>query len=90
MALTQAAAVFKKFGGVPALFKALQSIGCERVTDISAVYRWDLPKAGGGTGGMIPSSTLPFVLRAARHDGIVITKDDLYPTPAAKEQNRGR
>jgi len=75
---TQAERVFAKFGGVPKLHKALADLGPEHVRAISAIYRWNLPKAKGGTNGMVPNSALQSVLMAAKAEGIVLTAADLY------------
>lgn len=74
---TQAERIFAKFGGAPQLAKALVAAGSKR--HISAVYRWNLPKASGGTGGVVPSSAMQDVLAAARLEGIVLTADDTFP-----------
>lgn len=76
---TQAERIFAKFGGVPALCKALKTLGGEAERNVSAIYRWNLPKKNGGSNGLIPTQAMADVLRAARLEGIVITPDDLYP-----------
>lgn len=85
-AVSQAARVFAKFGGVPKLCRALETLAAHRrdagvKRNISAIYRWDLPTAKGGTGGTIPRKALNDVLAAARLEGIVLTPDDLNPLP---------
>jgi hypothetical protein len=77
--LSQAARIFRKFGGAPQLCKALAAVGADAARNVSAVYRWNLPKERGGSGGLIPTSAIGDVMRAARLEGIVITPDDLYP-----------
>jgi len=87
---TQAERIFDKFGGVPRLYKALQALAAtdakkwgNSARAISAIYRWNLPKAHGGTDGMIPNSVVPAILAAAQLEGIVITSRDLYPGATA-------
>lgn len=76
---TQASRVFEKFGGASALFCSLRSQHSEQFKDISAIYRWRLPKSKGGTDGLIPTRAIPHVMLAARLDGIILTPDDLFP-----------
>lgn len=73
----QAARVIKAFGGVQALVSALNFVGY----DISrfSIYKWTYMKATsghGGTGGVIPEGSLPWVKKAARELGIELTNDD--------------
>ena len=75
---TQAERIYAKFGGASKLCKAMVDAGVPRV--VSAIYRWNLPRSHGGTDGLIPSSALPDVLKAARLYGIVITPEDLFPS----------
>lgn len=81
--VNQAARVFAKFGGVPGLYRAMQALGAPHARNISAFYRWLMPKAKGGTGGMIPSSAMQSVHLAARREGILLTPDDLWPGRSA-------
>lgn len=74
---TQAERLFAKFGGVPRLHKALADAGMPR--NISSIYRWNLPRETGGTGGVVPSQSWPQVHRAARYEGIVLTSEDMDP-----------
>lgn len=78
---SQAARIFARFGGATALWKALRALGDEenKRRHISCVYRWNLPKATGGTGGIIPTRNMESVLAAARAEGIVLTADDMDP-----------
>jgi hypothetical protein len=68
--VSQAQAIIRKFGGVPALAKATE-------LSLNSVYKWTYPKERGGTGGLIPTDKLPVVLDAAKARGIEITVDDL-------------
>ena len=77
--LSQAARVFAKFGGVRCLMRALHKIDPDRPRDTSAVYRWNYSKLRGGTGGLIPLGAMSDVMDAARHEGILLTADDLDP-----------
>lgn len=74
---TQAGRVIARFGSAPALCRALENIGKPR--DLTVVYRWDKPKNKGGTGGLIPAHNIPDILKAARHEGILLTDKDLSP-----------
>jgi hypothetical protein len=77
---TQAQRVIAKFGGIPALVRALGAAGKAR--DAANVYRWTYPKTKkGGTGGLIPSSAMADVLEAARLDGVLLTPEDIDPRP---------
>lgn len=69
---TQAQKVIGKFGGVPRVATALDC-------DPSGIYKWTYTKEEGGTDGLIPSSALPRVLKAAEILGIELTKEDLDP-----------
>lgn len=74
---TQAERLFAKFGGVPRLHRALADAGFVR--NISSIYRWNLPREAGGTGGIVPGQSWPQVHRAARYEGIVLTSEDMDP-----------
>jgi hypothetical protein len=81
---SQAQRIVDKFGGVPALIKALKLAAKETgrealIRNKSSVYRWLLPREKGGTGGLIPTSALPDVLRAAVIEGIYLNEKDIYP-----------
>lgn len=74
---TQAGRIIAKFGGAMPLHRALLAVG--NVKDLTVIYRWDKPKAKGGTGGVIPNKNIPDIQRAARHEGILLTDKDLSP-----------
>lgn len=76
MITNQANRIMKKFGGPKALWSALRLVG--RELSLVSVYRWKMPKEQGGTGGLIPTSNLPFIIRAARVQGIIISETDLF------------
>lgn len=40
--------------------------------------RWRMPKADGGTGGLVPSRHVEALLSAARDAGIELTADDFF------------
>lgn len=71
---TQAERIYAAFGGVPKLYKAMVAAhpDRDRPFDISSVYRWNLPRATGGTGGVVPTKRIAEIKRAARIEGIVI------------------
>ena len=77
---TQAQRVFDRFGGVSRLHKALQRLAAHNRRNISSLYRWNLPKSHGGTGGLVPSSAWPDVMAAAELEGIVIRPEDCQPS----------
>lgn len=67
---TPAKRVIERFGGIREVARVL---GLSE----SRVYRWTLPRARGGTDGMIPTKHLPVLLRVARARGIALTAADL-------------
>lgn len=76
MISNQAQRVMKKFGGPRRLQQALAAVG--RELSLTTVYRWKMPREKGGTGGMIPSCNLPFLIKAGRLQGIIISEKDLF------------
>ena len=51
---------------------------------MSAVYKWDYPKARGGTGGLVPQRHHAALLKAARERGIaVLPQDFIFNAEAA-------
>lgn len=83
----QAQTVIDLFGGARRLCAALKGVGMER--DPSCVYRWNYPKAKGGTGGLIPLKDFHFVLKAAEKQGIKLPRAVVSPfgTEAAKKES---
>lgn len=84
---SQAKRIFAKFGGAGNLHKALAELADatgdeQHRRDRSVIYRWDLPKAQGGTGGFVPISAMPSVMQAARRQGVLLTTADTAPMEA--------
>lgn len=77
--LTQVYRIVAKFGGHVKLAEALAAVG--RPKSKVTIYRWSHPRSKGGAGGVIPSSALNDIILAARHQGIVLTPEDLDPRP---------
>lgn len=77
---TQAQAVIAKFGTACQLAKML-SAHLGRQISVSTVYRWTYRREDGGTGGLIPGSSLRNILAMAARQvpPVIITRDDLYP-----------
>lgn len=71
----QAKNIITKFGGVRALHYALTSVGFE--INKATIHKWQYSKTAGGTGGLIPTINWPYILKAARNYGVLITTDDL-------------
>lgn len=72
---TQAKKIIDKFGGVRGLCDALAEQG--HPVEESTVYRWTYPiTKRSGTGGLIPVCNIPYILRAARAHGIMLTDED--------------
>jgi len=79
--LTQAERVISKFGGPKALVIALENAGYSR--DVATIYKWTYAQSRGGTGGLIPTQALRYVLEAARIEGVMLTPNDLFPSKVA-------
>jgi hypothetical protein len=79
----QAAKVVAKFGGEAHLAAALKRAGypTSRIT----IYRWGYSRPIGAD-GLIPSSAVERVQRAARLDGIVLTDADWRPERISYEE----
>lgn len=75
--MNQATRIIQKFGNVDNLTQALEAVGYSK--DPSSIYRWSYAKARNGTSGIIPSFCLPYVITAARLEGILLTSEDLDP-----------
>ena len=73
----QASKVIARFGGVPKLVSALNVVGY-KISRFS-VYKWTYPKIAtgrGGTGGVVPKDSKPWVIRAAKQLGVVLRAQD--------------
>jgi hypothetical protein len=62
----------------------IAKIGIEKVAEItgkhvSRVYRWMYPKERGGTGGLIPQTDAPTILKYARDNSIELSPADFFP-----------
>lgn len=75
---SQARHIISRFGGARSLCRALALIGVYR--NPATVYKWMYPRGvkngQGGTGGIIPASIWPSILKAAHIDGIVLNASD--------------
>jgi hypothetical protein len=76
---SQAHRVIAKFGRPRDLCRALALAGAD-IRDPSVVYRWTYEKPV-GTGGLIPNTAIPSILKAARLQGILLTDEDLRLRP---------
>lgn len=47
--------------------------------DVATIYKWTYPRDKGGTDGLVPSSAMPAVLKAADVLGIELTSEDIDP-----------
>lgn len=79
---TQAERIISKFGSVDKLAKALRQVNYPK--DVSSIYRWNYSKDVNGTAGLIPSHCMPYVIDAARMEGILLTAADLDPRENVK------
>ena len=77
--LTQAERIVAKFGGPGRLAAVLEAIG--RPKHRISIYKWLYSREKGGTGGLIPTAAWPDVFAAARHEGILITPEEIDPRP---------
>ena len=80
--MTQAERIISKFGSVDNLAKALLQVHYPK--DTSCIYRWRSIKSSNSRSGLIPSFCLPYVIEAARYEGILLTSDDLDPRPTLR------
>lgn len=77
--MTQAERIVSKFGGPRRLAGLLNSIDPDFSRNPSSIYRWLYSKERGGTGGLIPTQTMPLIMKAARIEGIFLTDEDFRP-----------
>jgi hypothetical protein len=68
--LSPAKEVVQKLGGVRALARVLE-------INPSAVSRWMMPSAKGGTNGLIPQRHWPAILKHAKEEKVKVKLDDL-------------
>ena len=80
--LDPARTVLARFGGAGPLSRLL---GLDR----SAVHRWALPKARGGTGGLLPAKHHQRLLALAIAEGVVLSAADLIGVPDAEKGQAG-
>ena len=73
----QAERILARFGGASRLHAILAELGHPLAH--ATLYKWTYPKERGGTGGFIPTSAWPLILKAAAHEGIILTSDDMDP-----------
>lgn len=69
----QAQRIIDRFGGAPRVATALRK-------DVSAIYKWLYEKDRGGTDGLVPSSAVPEVMKAADALGIEFQPGDWDPS----------
>lgn len=74
---TPAERVIQLFGNAYRLAEALERVGY-KIAPVT-VYRWNYPANKKGRGGFIPPQAWPFVVKAARLEGILLTSFDLDP-----------
>lgn len=60
--------------------------GAQRVAEIVGcsdnwVYRWKMPKAAGGTGGLVPRKAQEALLAAAAEGAVDVTPADFFDVP---------
>lgn len=60
------------------MHKALAAAG--HTKNLATLYRWNLPKANRGSGGLVPTCAQPHVMEAARLEGIALTEEDWLPS----------
>lgn len=68
----QAQRIIDKFGGAARLAAAIEQ-------DVSSIYKWNYTKEEGGTDGLVPSSTMPKLLKAAEVLDVKLTSEELDP-----------
>jgi hypothetical protein len=74
---SQAERIIHRFGGARKLMRSLKLVGVVR--DAANIYRWTYPKSRGGTGGVIPTSLLGTISKAAIVQGIILKPEDFDP-----------
>jgi len=74
---SQAERLINRLGGHA---KVAKMLGITR----AAVYQWTWPVERGGTGGLIPTTSLKALVVAARLNGHLLTSEDLDPRPSKR------
>lgn len=74
---TQASRIIERFGNPYKLSKALEAVGHPK--NPTSIYRWMYPKEKGGCGGVVPTAVWPFILKAARLEGILLDDQEMSP-----------
>lgn len=74
---TQAERIIARFGGARRLMHALNRVG--RPRNAASIYKWLYPYPK-GRGGLVPTSAWRDIMEAARHEGIVLTAEDITPS----------
>lgn len=80
---TPAERVYARFGGVLAVVAALDALALalrdpHHRRNPATVYRWNTPRAKGGTGGRIPSAVINSLKHAAERSGIKLVPRDFF------------
>lgn len=78
MHLEPARTVIEKIGGADAVAKVTGR-------NVSRVYRWMYPRERGGTDGVIPHLEARKLLDHAAANGIALSPNDFFPTPASEK-----
>ena len=74
---SQAGRIVAAFGTVTRLLEGLESVGV--VVARSSVHKWMCHTGDRGTGGLIPSHRMPYIIEAAKKQGIILNAAVLYP-----------
>jgi hypothetical protein len=56
---------------------------------VQSVYKWTIPRAKGGTNGLIPMKRQIELTIAAKKHGIILTPDDFFPKADLPKANNG-
>lgn len=81
--MTQAERIIAKCGGI-SVVSEMTGVNHTRV------YRWQITKARGGTGGLIPSRYHQTILDAAKARGVDLTPADFFPAAMLDEPAKGQ
>lgn len=77
----QAQRIIARFGGPYKLARMLRQLDDPRAwRDPSQIYRWTYSRdKRGGYGGGIPLAMWPYILQAARLEGLILTLEEMSP-----------